>query len=161
MVKNCRFQILYEALGLSWTQVYRETNNLLQLYRDAVWTAGAGAQEVRLEASSCAGLRLGEALFFLADFAPEPGRECFERRVTGLFEAQRMIGVVDAAMQRVRQYHEHGPTYHQILSLAYLSERKLPEAELLDALHMSRTNYYGWRREAVSLLGLALHTRAS
>jgi hypothetical protein len=136
MSKNHRFQFLYDNLGLDWIRVYRETNFLLRLYRDAAWSVLGGAEDAR----------------------PEPPHERFDARAVTLFESRRMLSLIDLSAEKVRRYHENGALYHNILHMTYLSDWKRSESEILEKLCMSRTNYYDLRRDAVSLLGVALHS---
>jgi hypothetical protein len=147
---------MYDSLGLDWNFVYGETSRLLQIYRDVVWSLLDEADNLHAEGLCQTGLKLGQALFFLSDFAPEQYRQRFDTRVTSLFDGRQVIRDIDEAVLRVRHYHENGDVYHRILYMTYLSDRKIGEGEILDALCISRTHYYDQRRDAISLLGIAL-----
>jgi hypothetical protein len=151
-----RFKSMYNGLGLNQADTFHKSKLLLSVYRDVVWATVCKADELRREADALYGHKLGAALTYLAEFAPTQEREQFEDRLSFLFETKWMIELIDSAMAKVRAYHKNGLMYFEILSKSYLAEHKYSETELLALLALSRTSYYELRREAVTLLGIAL-----
>jgi hypothetical protein len=151
-----RFTSMYRGLGLNQADTFHKSKLLLSVYRDVVWATICKADELRRETDSLYGHELGSALAYLAEFAPTQERERFEDRLTFLFETKWMIELIDSAMAKVLAYHKNGRVYFEILSKSYLEAYRYSETEILELLALSRTSYYELRREAVTLLGIAL-----
>ena len=147
---------MYDGLGLEQQNVYHKAKLILSVYRDVAWSSIRKSEELKAEASQLLGHSLSLGLMYLNDFAPDEDKEKFEARVSFLFETKYMIELVDKAMIKVREYHQNGELYYEVLSKSYLTPDGYKETEILEALDISRTHYYQLRREAISLLGVAL-----
>ena len=147
---------MYDGLGLEQQNVFYKAKLLLSIYRDVAWSSIRKSEELKSEASNLLGHSLSLGLMYLNDFAPDEDKEKFEAQVSFLFETNWMIEIVDKAMIKVKEYHQHGELYYAILSKSYLTPYRYRETEILEALDISRTHYYNLRKEAISLLGVAL-----
>ena len=147
---------MYDGLGLEQQTVFQKAKLILSVYRDVAWSSIRKSEELKSGASELLGNSLSLGLMYLSDFAPDVDKEKFEAQVSFLFETSCMIELVDKAMIKVKEYHQNGEVYYEILSKSYLTPYRYKETELLEALDISRTHYYTLRREAISLLGVAL-----
>jgi len=147
---------MYDGLGLEQQNVFYKAKLILSVYRDVAWSSIRKSEELKSEASELLGRSLSLGLMYLNDFAPDEDKERFEAQVSFLFETKWMIELVDRAMIKVKEYHQNGELYYEILSKSYLTPYMYRETEILEALDISRTHYYTLRREAISLLGVAL-----
>ena len=147
---------MYDGLGLEQQNVYHKAKLILSVYRDVAWSSIRKSEELKAEASQLLGHSLSLGLMYLNDFAPDEDKEKFEARISFLFETKCMIELVDKAMMKVKEYHQNGELYYEVLSKSYLTPDSYKETEILEALDISRTHYYQLRREAIALLGLAL-----
>ena len=145
-----------DNLNLKHETVLHKSKMLLSVYRDIVWISTRKADTLYEESSESYGCELSTALTYLSDFAPDEDRKAFESRVSGLFETKWMIGLIDAAMERVKAYHTGGKLYFEILSKCYLAEQFPSESEMLNLLNIERSVFYERKKEAVSLFGIAM-----
>ena len=144
------------SLNLEQDAILHKSKLLLKVYRDVVWASLRDADTLYKEASDFYGGELSAALAYLSDFAPSEKKREFEERVSGLFETKWMIGLISAAMERVKEYHAKGGLYHEILSKCYLTAQAYSETDILSMLNIERSVFYERKREAVSLFGIAM-----
>jgi hypothetical protein len=150
------FKRMLSGFGLEQGSAFHKTKLLLQVYRDVVWAAKGRDEELRREAQCALGGDFGQAVAYFTEFASNETRDIFEERLSFSAETKWMIDMIDAAATKVQCYHKNGSLYYEILHKSYLAERDYSESELLEHLCLSRTSYYALRREAITLLSVAL-----
>lgn len=151
-----KIRLMYNQYGLQNDVVYHKAKKVLSVYRDVVWAANQGVDDMLFESRLTYGRDLDIALTYLSDFAPTEKQQEFEERVTCLFETKWLIDLIDKAMLKVCDYHTNGRLYHEILSDCYITFLPCSETELLTKLSMERSTFYEKKKEAVMLLGIAL-----
>jgi len=143
------------CLHVEQDSILHKAKMLLCVYHDVIWVSLRKADTLREEAALY-GNELNVALAYLSDFAPYEKKREFEERVSGLFETKWMIGLIDTAMKRVKEYHTNGASYYEILAKCYLSSKPLSESEILEQLNIERSIFYERKKEAVLLFGIAM-----
>jgi hypothetical protein len=147
---------MLSGFGLEQGIAFHRTKLLLSVYRDVVWASENRSDDMRREARCAFGGDFGQALAYFTEFASSEERDVFTDRLSFCTETMWMIDMIDRAAEKVQGYHKNGEMYYEIIFRCFLSERVCSETELLEQLRLSRTSYYAMRREAITLLSVAL-----
>lgn len=136
--------------------LYERAKMLLSIYRDVCWTATDRARDVEGELTCYCSGELEDALVYLEEFAPEAEKCKFEDTIASLFQTNWLVELVDQAMMKVKDFPYNGNLYFEILSMAYLHTFKYTESDMLEMLHLERSNFYDKKKEAILVFGLSL-----
>lgn len=142
--------------------LYEKGRMLLEIYRDICWNAWQSANDVReligsdLSELGYASDDMDRALVYLETFAPDRGRDEFEERIKNLFETSWLIDIIEAALNKVREFPVCGQTYYDILNCYYINREMRTEAEILELLCMERSSFYRKKKEAIIVFGFAV-----
>lgn len=147
---------LYHKQQLDFLPIYERAKALLEVYRNVVWSLKNKADFMVCETQATYGKDLDEALIYLSTFASDFKRQDFESKVSHLFESKWLIGLVDKALYKIKDYPEYGEVYSAILFQCYLSKVKIKDQECMRQVSLERSCYYQRKREAISLLGVSL-----
>lgn len=161
MKKNNRvlrdIQTLYSGHRLNVDDIYKKSKTILSIYRTVIWSTLSKAEEIHCEGMDCyGGNSLETALIYLAEFAPLEQQSTFENKIISLFETKWIIGLIDNAIMKIKDYPFNGQMYHEILLRSFTSSQQYKETELLELLRIERSTFYEKKREAVMLFGIAL-----
>lgn len=146
LMKRC------DELGLDGNEVFQKSKLLLESYRGICISARCRALDLRAEAEY-AHNDLSSALVYLHEFAPDSEKDRFESRVSSLFETERLVSLVDFAMDSMYEYFTRCKMYHELISKAYLTKWEYRSDEIADILGVDLKVYYLRRQEAILLFG--------
>ena len=127
--------------------LFHDTWKLLKNYRDAVWNLELAVQQV-VKSIYLAGADIGGTR--LEDYA-----RSIER-------SNKMLTLLNSAVDILRSKHKHGEQYYWILYYSYLSPQQLQNTdEIIESLrphiaNISHRTYYRRRPEAVQALSSIL-----
>ena len=142
--------------------MYHNTWKLLKKYRDIVWSMELSVQQVRREFSIEYGSSVEEFLdsIYLAG-ADLSGTE-IEHHAKCIERSQRMLTLLDSAVDLLRVKHKNGETYYWILYYSFFSPQELHNVdEVIEKIcphvqDISYRTFYRRRREAIEALGSLL-----
>ena len=141
---------------------YHDTWKLLKRYRDVVWSLELSVQQLKVKFRMEYGSSIDEFLESIyvagADLSGtqiEDHAKCIER-------SNKMITLVNNAIELLRKRHKNGETYYWILYYTYLVPQQLRNVdEIITQLRpyvrdISYRTYYRRRKEAVEALSSVL-----
>jgi len=147
----------YVPCDVTENPVYHDTWKLLQKFRDVVWSMELSVQQVRSQFAIEYGSGIDDFLdsMYLAGSSLEHQARCIER-------SNKMIKLIESAIELLRTKHKHGETYYWILYYSFLSPQQLKNVdEILENLRpyirdISYSTYYRKRQEAIQSLSSVL-----
>lgn len=149
-------EAMYDKKELAYLPSYEKAKTILSIYRNVVWQTTNKANNLVSECVASYGKELNTALVYLSEFASEYDKKDFEERVSSLFESKWLIGVIDKSLLKIREFPMYGCEYYTILYNYYLKEVKSTDYECMRLTKLEKTSYYQKKKEAISLLVIAL-----
>lgn len=147
---------MYDKKELKFLSSYEKTKIVLSIYRNVVWHTTEKTTDLVCECVSSYGKDLDSALIFLDGFMEENDKKNFENRINTLFESRWIIGVIDKSLFKIKDFPIYGEDYFKILYHYYLSDIKRTDYECMRLLSLEKSLCYQKKKEAISLLGVAL-----
>ncbi|MBO5315432.1 MAG: hypothetical protein IJO61_06065 [Oscillospiraceae bacterium] len=151
-----------KELDVSENPLYHDTWTLLRKYRDVVWSLELSVQRVRRQFQVEYGSSIEDFLesIYIAgvdfnDTGIEEQAKCIER-------SHKMLKLVDASVNLLREKHKNGEDYYWILFYSFLSPQQSKTAEAIVELlqphipEISYRTYYRKRKEAIDALSSVL-----
>ena len=150
-------RVMCGANNMDCTTLHARAKLLLTCYRRVCWDATGQCEPFDDEDQEYyRDSNLINALEYLSNFDPASENENFENTIRTLFETRWMIGLIDNAMLRVKEFPDQGEIYFDILSKCYLTRFKYNEKEILDLVNLERSRYYDRKKEAILVFGISL-----
>ncbi len=150
-------RMLCKLYGLNEKRIYKESKNLLEIFRGLCWNILDTTQETKEDLLVYTGTSdLDGALICLEQFASDYQKELFENRIISLIRDRNLMSVAEMALEEVKKFPNVGNTYYDILEKAYFDKNKHSEMEMLDIVNLERSRFYDRKREAVVVYGLML-----
>lgn len=141
---------------------YHDTWRLLKKYRDVVWSMEVSVQQLKKEFESEYESSIGDFLESVYMAGADLSGTDIENHARSIERSNKMLKIVNSAVDLLRIRHKNGETLYWILYFTYLSPQKLKNTdEIIEHLrpHISdisfRTYYYR-RKEAVEVLSSVL-----
>ena len=134
--------------------LFHDTWKLLKNYRDAVWNLELAVQQVR----STFEIEYGSSI---EEFLDSIGSK-LEDYAKSIERSNKMLTLLNSAVDILRSKHKHGEQYYWILYYSYLSPQQLQNTdEIIENLrphiaNISTRTYYRKRPEAVQALSSIL-----
>lgn len=142
--------------------LYHDTWRLLKNYRDAVWNLELAVQQVKNGFKVEFGSSIDEFLHSIYLAGADVGGSKLEDYAKSIERSNKMIQLLNSAVDILRSKHKHGEQYYWILYYSYLSPQQLQNTEeVLEKLaphimNISRRTYYRKRPEAIQALSSIL-----
>lgn len=142
--------------------LYHDTWRLLKNYRDAVWNLELAVQQVKNGFEVEFGSSIDEFLDSIYLAGADVGGSKLEDYAKSIERSNKMIQLLNSAVDILRSKHKHGEQYYWILYYSYLSPQQLQNTEeVLEKLaphimNISRRTYYRKRPEAIQALSSIL-----
>jgi hypothetical protein len=142
--------------------LFHDTWKLLKNYRDAVWNLELAVQQVRNTFEIEYGSSIEEFLDSIYLAGADIGGSRLENYAQSIERSNKMLNLLNSAVDILRSKHKHGEQYYWILYYSYLSPQPLQNTdEITDALiphitNISKRTYYRKRPEAVQALSSIL-----
>lgn len=142
--------------------LYHDTWKLLKNYRDAVWNLELAVQQVKNSFEVEFGSSIDEFLDSIYLAGADVGGSKLENYAKSIERSNKMIQLLNSAVDILRSKHKHGEQYYWILYYSYLSPQQLQNTEeVLEKLsphimNISRRTYYRKRPEAIQALSSIL-----
>lgn len=134
--------------------LFHDTWKLLKNYRDAVWNLELAVQQVRSS--------IEEFLDSMYIAGADVGGTKLENYAKSIERSNKMLTLLNSAVDILRSKHKHGEQYYWILYYSYLSPQQLQNTdEIIKNLrphiaNISPRTYYRKRPEAVQALSSIL-----
>lgn len=134
--------------------LFHDTWKLLKNYRDAVWNLELAVQQVRSS--------IEEFLDSMYIAGADVGGTKLENYAKSIERSNKMLTLLNSAVDILRSKHKHGEQYYWILYYSYLSPQQLQNTdEIIENLrphiaNISPKTYYRKRPEAVQALSSIL-----
>ena len=141
---------------------YHDTLLLLKKYRDVVWSMSVSVEHAKSDFRECFGENIDEFLESVYIAGADLSGTDIEERAKCLERSNKMLKLVDSAVETVRKKHKYGEMYYQILYYNYFSEQEYSSLdEVVQALNnagfnMCRRTMTDHRAIAVSLVSTYL-----
>lgn len=140
------------------TPLFHDTWKLLKNYRDAVWNLELAVQQVRNTFEVEFGSSIEDFLDSIYLAGADVGGSKLESYAKSIERSNKMLQLLNSAVDILRSKHKHGEQYYWILYYSYLSPQQLQNVdEVIEKLevhimNISRRTYYRKRPEAVQAL---------
>lgn len=142
--------------------LFHDTWKLLKNYRDAVWNLELAVQQVRNSFEIEFGSSIEEFLDSIYLAGADIGGTRLENYAKSIERSNKMLNLLNSAVDILRSKHKHGEQYYWILYYSYLSPQQLQNTdEIIESLiphiaNISKRTYYRKRPEAVQALSSIL-----
>ena len=142
--------------------LFHDTGKLLKNYRDAVWNLELAVQQVKHTFEIEYGNSIEEFLDSIYLAGADIGGTKLESYAKSIERSNKMLNLLNSAVEIMRSKHKHGEQYYWILYYSYLSPQQLQNTdEIIESLtphiaNISRRTYYRKRPEAVQALSSIL-----
>ena len=142
--------------------LFHDTWKLLKNYRDAVWNLELAVQQVRSTFEIEFGSSIEEFLDSIYLAGADIGGTRLEDYARSIERSNKMLTLLNSAVDILRNKHKHGEQYYWILYYSYLSPQQLQNTdEIIESLrphiaNISHRTYYRRRPEAVQALSSIL-----
>lgn len=141
---------------------YHDTWKLLKRYRDVVWSLELSAQQLKVKFRVEYGSSIDEFLESIYAAGADLSGTQIEDHAKCIERSNKMITLVNNAIELLRKRHKNGETYYWILYYTYLVPQQLRNVdEIITQLRpyvrdISYRTYYRRRKEAVEALSSVL-----
>ncbi|NLB41926.1 MAG: DUF1492 domain-containing protein [Clostridiales bacterium] len=136
--------------------VYRDTELLLENYRNLIWRLEENLEDVEATIYYMGGRHLSNLFRLLSMeldvYDNEHSRRTVEERLFGLRESKLIVDLIDKAMLKLKNYPKNGEKYFQILHTSYIDKEPIHQDEIQDKLLISNSSYYRYRKKAINIL---------
>ena len=142
--------------------LFHDTWKLLKNYRDAVWNLELAVQQVKSSFEVEFGSTIEDFLDSIYLAGADVGGSKLENYAKSIERSNKMLRLLDSAVDILRSKHKYGEQYYWILYYSYLSPQQLQNTEeILEKLaphimNISRRTYYRKRPEAIQALSSIL-----
>ena len=142
--------------------LFHDTWKLLKNYRDAIWNLELAVQQVRNTFEIEYGNSIEEFLDSIYLAGADIGSTRLENYAKSIERSNKMLNLLNSAVEILRNKHKHGEQYYWILYYSYLSPQQLHNTdEIIESLmphiaNISKRTYYRKRPEAVQALSSIL-----
>ena len=142
--------------------LFHDTWKLLKNYRDAVWNLELAVQQVKNQFEIEYGSSIEEFLDSIYLAGADIGGSRLENYAQSIERSNKMLNLLNSAVDILRSKHKHGEQYYWILYYSYLSPQQLQNTdEIIESLvphitNISKRTYYRKRPEAVQALSSIL-----
>lgn len=141
---------------------YHDTWKLLKRYRDVVWSLELSVQQLKVKFRMEYGSSIDEFLESIYAAGADLSGTQIEDHAKCIERSNKMITLVNNAIELLRKRHKNGETYYWILYYTYLVPQQLRNVdEIITQLRpyvrdISYRTYYRRRKEAVEALSSVL-----
>lgn len=141
---------------------YHDTWKLLKRYRDVVWSLELSVQQLKVKFRMEYGSSIDEFLESIYAAGADLSGTQIEDHAKCIERSNKMITLVNNAIELLRKRHKNGETYYWILYYTYLVPQQLRNVdEIITQLRpyvrdISYCTYYRRRKEAVEALSSVL-----
>ena len=152
----------YSKMVVEEDSRYHDTWRLLKKYRDVVWSMELSVQQVKKEFEIEYGTSIDAFLESVYLAGADLGGTKIENHAKCIERSNRMLKLLDSAVETLRTRHKYGETFYWILYYTFLSPQQLENVnEIVEQLRphirdISRTTYYRKREQAVEALSSIL-----
>lgn len=141
---------------------YHDTMLLLKKYRDVVWSLSMSVEHAKSDFRECFGESIEDFLDSVYVAGADLSGTDIEERAKCIERSNKMLNLVDSAVNTMRKKNKNGELYYQILYFNYLCEQEYRSLdEIVDALGkagypMCRKTMTDYRALAVNLVSTYL-----
>jgi len=137
-------------------QTYHNANLLLNIYSSAVWNTRETVDNLLYEHSEAYASNDISGLHSLVSMYENKDTRQIEEKLRCVAHNKLIIDLVERCVLHVRDYPRYGNLYYEILNKNFFVKYPYTEAEITDALSLSRSTYYRRRKEAITTFGISL-----
>lgn len=148
--------------NVSDNPLYHNTWKLLQKYRDVVWSLELSVQQVKNSFQIEYGNNIEDFLEMVYIAGANISGTSIEHHAKCIERSSKMIKLLEASIETLREKHKYGEDYYWILYFTFLIPQQLSNIEdIVDKLRpyikdISRTTYYRKRQESIEVLSSIL-----
>ncbi len=142
--------------------LYHDTWILLRKYRDVVWSLELSVQKVRRQFKIEYGSSIEDFLESIYVAGVDFADSGIEEQAQSIERSNKMLTLVEASVNLLREKHKKGEEYYWILYYSFLSPQQYRSAEaVIEQLgphiqDISYRTYYRKRKEAINALSSVL-----
>lgn len=142
--------------------LYHDTWKLLRNYRDVVWSLELSVSQIKNRFQIEYGTSIEDFLDTIYLAGASISGTNFEHQAQCIERSNKMLKLVDSAVELLRSKHKYGESYYWVLYYSFLSAQQLESVEeILSELAphikgITHRTYYRKRREAIESLGAIL-----
>ena len=114
---------------------YHDTLLLFKKYRDVVWSLSVSVEHAKSDFRECFGESIEDFLDSVYVAGADLSGTDIEERAKCIERSNKMLNLVDSAVNTMRKKNKNGELYYQILYFNYLCEQEYRSLdEIVDAL---------------------------
>lgn len=152
-----KLSISYKNEKVVNQKMLHQSKLLLEMYRRVVWGVEHSLYDLEVTAVEFGSRRIQQLIDFLAfDFEREIDEDKIESHLNSIAATQDLIMLIDRAMLRLREYPELGEVYFDLLNKKYIIKYGYSDQELMEALDLTHSTFYRYKKYATHLLGVIL-----
>ena len=138
--------------------LFHDTWKLLKNYRDAIWNLELAVQQVRNTFEIEYGNSIEEFLDSIYLAGADIGSTRLENYAKSIERSNKMLNLLNSAVEILRNKHKHGEQYYWILYYSYQLQNtdEIIESLMPHIANISKRTYYRKRPEAVQALSSIL-----
>lgn len=150
------------TIDVTQNPMYHDTQKLLQKYRDVVWSLELSVQQVRKQFQ----IEYGKSIEDFLDSVYLAGADLsgtdIEHQARCIQRSAKMIGLVNEAMQMMREKHRDGEELYWLLYYTYVVSPQLRNTEQIiekmrnHSPEISMRTYFRRKQYAIEVLGTIL-----
>jgi len=142
--------------------LFHDTYKLLRKYRDVVWSLELSVQHVKKSFEIELGSSIDDFLESVYIVGVDFGDMKIEHHAKCIERSNKMIKMLESAVELLRSKHKFGEAYYRVLYYTYLSPQEMNSVyEIIEILRphlkfISYRTYYRYRNEAIEALSSVL-----
>lgn len=141
---------------------FHNTVLLMKKYRDVVWSLAVAVEQTKNDFRECFGGTIDEFLDSIYIAGADLSGTDIEERAKCIDRSNKMLKIIDSAVNVMRQKNKYGEVYYHIVYLSYMTPNELESDDcVLKELEklgypMCRKTLYDKRYEAIGCLSSIL-----
>ena len=143
--------------------VYHDTLRLLKNYRNARWNLKLSQEQHKADFEAEYGMDIEEYLESVYQAGVEFTGTKLEHHANSMMRTAKMLELIDATANMIRENHRDGETYYWVLYYTYFTPQELSGwAEIIERVQyhvrfrLSKEIYYVRRKEAINVFSSVL-----
>ena len=147
-------EMIREAQEKKQKQAYHNTLLLLSNYRNILWQTDCEIEAIASELN--VPLKNLDALLSRVDAEIGMENRRLELNLERLAKTRQLLDRINDALTALKRKPDNGPLLYDLIYMAYISDEKLLQTDVLFRLNISRRHYYRLKEQAINIISLRL-----
>ena len=147
-------EMIREAQEKKQKQAYHNTLLLLSNYRNILWQTDCEIEAIASELN--VPLKNLDALLSRVDAEIGMEHRRLELNLERLAKTRQLLDRINDALTALKRKPDNGPLLYDLIYMAYISDEKHLQTDVLFRLNISRRHYYRLKEQAINIISLRL-----